>query len=1041
MSIPSTSFLPNISPGDVEQAAQLIQQALAPQSQLSPQDQRKLQQDLFDLQKRPESWGLVIPFLQHSDPNVQFFGAHTVQVKIARDWDLFPHEHDAQLRDLLVAITGHSIVSGYNKVILRKLFVAITSLALKLCTQPESVWPEWPASCVQSLSSLGASTESLLDLLAIVAEEVESADLLAPQKTQMRRMLSDAVPMVTQAISSCVSRPRPHPSPNELRSALKCFEAWLPNLPANDITPLIPQLIEMLKPVPGSNEFDEDEFVMASDSLQEIMARSALSDGAGSKSLTEPLLLWCEQYGTAIVDRTISEGYADSVSRSLCKLLSGLGDHSTQYFASNLASTANPAPVLPQPVTTPLPPKSRLVQTFLRLLMAYTGIPGYYGVDEEESEMTLGFWYLFQESLWSSGPDPDEDEDEPPSSKLSGEQWNVSKAVYLELIQVLRRKSVWPPKNVLQGWPRDQKDKFQAYRRDVGDTLLNAYYILRDDLLNFYVNDLAQRLSQPHPQWEEIEATLHCTMAVQEGVPIEDNLHLVRLFGPEILGRLPTSGGTRVRRTAVLLIGAYATWFTTQFTQPPGSGSTSLLMNAISYVVSALPEAALCLPAANSLRDICDANRTALAPHISAFGELHAGLANIPDTEKGKVLQSIASVIQALPPEEEIPPIEAIVNPVVAKLYQALQSSAELPDEARTLVYQQLQIITGVARGLTRTNDSLLIFDDSPDVKQETEHMKRARDDPRTIQLRESILDAIRKTVDLWSTDATISYALSELFKAITSLPTDVTILSLSPGPLLELICLAAQKQLTAVWLSLATMLIIQLNPPSLLPTTFKTIPSSEAHNIVLNVLISLLQTSLTFFSQPGSMKENPEIVQAFFSSLETIAQHFVSVFYQLSPDLFDALMQCAIGSLALQERYALVSSCTFLASLINRTAAAESLDEAKNVFAQNHGKNIMHAILSGFAAVAPRTATPNLIELLSTFITRYPLQSKEWINEILYSPDFTPSKATSEAKDKFVRTIFSSRSLRRTREAAQQFILVARGLEGTSFGYSSVTM
>lgn len=53
-------------------------------------------------------------------------------------------------------------------------------------------------------------------------------------------------------------------------------------------------------------------------------------------------------------------------------------------------------------------------------------------------------------------------------------------------------------------------------------------------------------------------------------------------------------------------------------------------MNAISYVVSALPEPALCLSAANSLRDLCDANRTALAPHMTAFGELHANLSGIP---------------------------------------------------------------------------------------------------------------------------------------------------------------------------------------------------------------------------------------------------------------------------------------------------------------------------------------------------------------------------------------------------------------------------
>lgn len=63
---------------------QLIQQTYAPNQ--PPDDQRRLQQELLDMQRRPEAWGLVIPFLENQDPNVQFFGAHTAQVKIARDW-------------------------------------------------------------------------------------------------------------------------------------------------------------------------------------------------------------------------------------------------------------------------------------------------------------------------------------------------------------------------------------------------------------------------------------------------------------------------------------------------------------------------------------------------------------------------------------------------------------------------------------------------------------------------------------------------------------------------------------------------------------------------------------------------------------------------------------------------------------------------------------------------------------------------------------------------------------------------------------------
>ena len=53
-------------------------------------------------------------------------------------------------------------------------------------------------------------------------------------------------------------------------------------------------------------------------------------------------------------------------------------------------------------------------------------------------------------------------------------------------------------------------------------------------------------------------------------------------------------------------------------------------MNSIQYAVEALSEQSLCLPAANTLRSLCDTNRTALAPHLHAFGTLHASLANIP---------------------------------------------------------------------------------------------------------------------------------------------------------------------------------------------------------------------------------------------------------------------------------------------------------------------------------------------------------------------------------------------------------------------------
>ncbi|KAI6014180.1 armadillo-type protein [Pisolithus marmoratus] len=1035
------SFLPALSQSDVVQAAQLIQQAYSPASvQVSSDTQRRLQQELFDIQKRYEAWGLVIPFLNHEDFNVQFFGAHTIQVKIARDWESFPPDNAPFLRDLLLELTSHAVLSGKNKVILRKLFVAIASLALKLATGAPSGWPDWIVSTVEFLSSRGASTGSLLEFLAIVAEEVESADLVGPRKVQMKQTLLDASPLVIRAVTGTISRPRSQIIAREIEPALKCLQAWMSILRANDITPVIPLLILLLNPPTPDVELDSDVFTLASDTLQEIMSRSPLAAGAGTATLTEPLLLWLDVWGTRILQSSTSSEELDGVSHSLCKLITTLGDHSNTYFASNITSHK----LVPGSQQT----RSHLIQGFLRLLLSYTGLPGYYGVDEEESEMTLGFWYLLQESLWSVDFDEDGEGEDVSSSPLVVEEQNrmaVVHAVYAELVKVLRRKVAWPPPNVLASWTKDQAEKFQVYRRDVGDTLINAYYILRNDMLAYYLNDIQERLphSAARNEWEEVEATLHCIMSIQEALPLEDNPLVSQLFGSEVLGHLPRAGQDRVRRTMLGLIGTYASWFTTQNKATSPTSTPSLLMNAISYVVAALPEPSLCLPAANSLRDLCDANRVALAPHIGAFGELHAGLTGIPDTEKSKVLQSIASVIQALPPEEEIPPILAIVNPVVEKLGQALGSSSQLPDEARSVMILQLQTLTGISKGLTRTTDSLLVLEESsPADEAEAESLQRARNDYRMEKLREDIFNAIRSTIEVWSGDASVSDALSDLIRSVTSLPSDTTLLSLPAGPLLGLICIACKRHLTAVWLSLAKSLVIQLDPPpSVVAPTIKPSPNVEAIAILSDALPVVLQTSLSMLSQHGALESNPDIVQAFFGCLDSVAKHFITIFYNLPPGALDALMQCAVRSLSMQERYSLVATCTFLETLVRRTASSDELGDTSTVLVHQYGRPILRAVLCGFAGVAPRSATANLIELLSTIASKYPAETREWMNEILFADDFVESRATPEAKRAFVKAVIGSRSPKKTREAAQQFALIARGLEGTSFGYASVTM
>ncbi|KAJ7737596.1 hypothetical protein DFH07DRAFT_966415 [Mycena maculata] len=230
-------------------------------------------------------------------------------------------------------------------------------------------------------------------------------------------------------------------------------------------------------------------------------------------------------------------------------------------------------------------------------------------------------------------------------------------------------------------------------------------------------------------------------------------------------------------------------------------------------------------------------------------------------------------------------------------------------------------------------------------------------------------------------------WALSELFRAITALPADVTLLSLPAQLLLGVVCRVAGRRLTAVWVALARILIAQLNP---------------------------LPTILTLLGAPGGM-------------LEAQPGHCAGVLRLHGPrraGLYGG-HSCAINALALQERYSLVAACTFLGMLIHRTPlyapiSPELLQQLQAHIIRVHRRAIMRGakergwsclVRSWGAGTSARSRGQGRC-----------------------------TRAGRAAKERFVKTVVSSRSVKKTKEAANQFTIVVWGLEGSTFGYSSVS-
>jgi hypothetical protein len=83
-----------------------------------------------------------------------------------------------------------------------------------------------------------------------------------------------------------------------------------------------------------------------------------------------------------------------------------------------------------------------------------------------------------------------------------------------------------------------------------------------------------------------------------------------------------------------------------------------------------------------------------------------------------------------------------------------------------------------------------------------------------------------------------------------------------------------------------------------------------------------------------------------------------------------------------------------------------------------------MRSLLIGFAGVSPKSAVPNLVELFSIIVTKAPLESKDWVLDVLYGVcvqrfcvisrvdsvsqnDFVQSRAGTEAKDALVKAVY----------------------------------
>ncbi|PLW53486.1 hypothetical protein PCANC_05957 [Puccinia coronata f. sp. avenae] len=1006
---------------------------------------------LYDLMAEPSAWSLASEILDSlgthdwaQDTNARFIAAHTLAVKISRDWNSFPVEQSLNLKDRLLhwlqqsALRTASSIPG-EKIVLRKLSVAISVLSFKLVPEPSRCWDNWLLEVISRLASGPTITSSLLDVLTVIAEEAERADMLGARRVQYDKSIQDGSGLVIRTLSDAlVSK-----SHSIRLAALSCSQAWLcsSHLNIDGPTTIWPILLELLfnsqyllahmNPNKSADLADEEEDIVqkSADCIEELVSgsRGGTTVGAGfvTKSRAEVLLDWFSgDLVGSIIEHSIASGEVPDAILSIYKLFTSLSEHSIASIAANLSS----------------PRSLKMVRHLLRL----STFPGYAGIDENITSHILPIWTLLQEELNDLGylgNVPDEFDPPPNLVQVSHpELRSLSTELFKTLSQGLKLKATWPKPNVIaDNWTKDMVASFKSHTRaDLAECLLACYYVCRDELLLdlvFETKSLLSRTLGADDCYEDLEACLFCIRAIQDGIPSEENTALPLVFSSEILGRIPigdTPPLLRLRGTCLTLIASFSEWLKHR----PNHLLCSL--NLVAPSLNSTDPETISL-AANALRRLCHEGRKVLVNEIAPLAELiRSTEGKIMPDEYNKVLQAVASVLQALPPRDLVQPILSLMDPVLTRLDLALRQHSQAPDpKNRMVIITQLQQLKACNQGLSEPDEELILLDMDEEFNSEKEKMAQLTQLEPIRNLHQTLSHLISIALVQSINDVDMAITLSELARSCTSssIPTAISI-----DPFIVLTTcisnISRDRANLAIWFSLSTSLVI-----ATCRLKGQNFPQDQ-WNTLLGCVKESVKVTASVLHSDAQMVQEPDLVQTFLQLSAVIIERYGQMFLSLKEEL-QIILAIAIAGLKVEERVALQAALDILRVFAQQTQKASSQAQAA-LFLELltiHGQQILNQIVLGISGKLPRSSLPSLSETLHCFVIKLPHLSQIWLGKLMETPGYPNEKLTEDKKVRFLRNICAARTLKKARDVCSDFAIVSRGLEGTGYGASQMSL
>ncbi|XP_055986940.1 importin-13 [Sorex fumeus] len=665
---------------------------------------------LMQAQVSPQAWHFSWQLLQPDKvPEIQYFGASALHIKISRYWSDIPTDQYESLKaQLFTQITRFA--SG-SKIVLTRLCVALASLALSM--MPDA-WPCAVADMVRLFQAEDSPVDgqgrclALLELLTVLPEEFQTSRLPQYRKGLVRASLAVECGAVFPLLEQLLQQPS---SPSCVRQkVLKCFSSWVQlEVPLKDCEALIQAAFSALQ--------DSELFDSSVEAIVNAISQPDAQRYVNTLLKLIPLVLGLQDQ----LRQAVQNGDMET-SHGICRIAVALGENHSRALLDQVEHW----------------------QSFLALvnmIMFCTGIPGHYPVNETTSSLTLTFWYTLQDDILSF------------EAEKQAVYQQVYRPVYFQLVDVLLHKAQFPSDEEYGFWSSDEKEQFRIYRVDISDTLMYVYEMLGSELLSNLYDKLGRLLtsSEEPYSWQHTEALLYGFQSIAETIDVNYSDVVPGLIG--LIPRISISN-VQLADTVMFTIGALSEWL---------ADHPVMINSVLPLVLHALGNPELSVSSVSTLKKICRECKYDLPPYAANIVAVSQDvlMKQIHKTSQCMwLMQALGFLLSALQVEEILKNLHSLISPYVQQLEKLAE---EIPNPSNKLAIVH---ILGLLSNLFTTLDVSHHEDDheGPELRKLPVPPVPQGPNPVVVVLQQ-VFQLIQKVLSKWLNDAQVVEAVCAIFE------------------------------------------------------------------------------------------------------------------------------------------------------------------------------------------------------------------------------------------------------------------------------------